>query len=62
MSQENVEKLRLALAAAPADPGPLFALLDEDVEWDYVGAFPESKTYYGPDEVRDFFLAGDDLP
>jgi ketosteroid isomerase-like protein len=34
----------------------LFASLDEEVEWDYVGAFPESKTYRGPDAVREFFL------
>lgn len=44
-----------ALAAAPEDPEPLFALLDEQVEWDYVGAFPESATYRGPDAVRAFF-------
>ena len=56
MSQEHVELLGQALSAAPADPGPLFAILDEEVEWDYVGAFPESKTYRGPDAVREFFL------
>ena len=55
MSRENVELLGKALASAPADPRPLFAILDENVEWDYVGAFPESTTYHGPDAVRDFF-------
>ena len=55
MSQGNVEILRRALASAPADPEPLFAILDENCEWDYVGAFPESATYHGPDAVREFF-------
>jgi ketosteroid isomerase-like protein len=32
----------------------LFAILDENVEWDYVGAFPEVVTYHGPQEVRSF--------
>lgn|SRR5262245_2382267 len=55
MSQENVEIVTRALAAAPADPAALFSILDEQVEWDYVGAFPESVTYHGPGEVREFF-------
>jgi ketosteroid isomerase-like protein len=55
MSQANVEILRRALASAPTDPEALFAILDEKVEWDYVGAFPESATYHGPDAVRTFF-------
>jgi ketosteroid isomerase-like protein len=55
MSQENVELVRRALAAAPADPEALFSILDEQVEWDYVGAFPEVVTYHGPGEVREFF-------
>ena len=55
MSQDNVEILRGALPdSAPADVEALFALLDERVEWDYVGAFPEAVTYHGPDEVREF--------
>jgi ketosteroid isomerase-like protein len=29
-------------------------MLDENVEWDYVGAVPEIVTYHGPDEVREF--------
>ena len=29
-------------------------MLDENVEWDYVGAFPEVVTYHGPDAVREF--------
>jgi ketosteroid isomerase-like protein len=32
----------------------LLAILDENVEWDYVGAFPEAVTYHGPEEVREF--------
>jgi ketosteroid isomerase-like protein len=32
----------------------LFAMMDEKVEWDYVGAFPEVVTYHGPGEVREF--------
>ena len=55
MSQENVEILRRALPeSAPANPEELFAILADDVEWDYVGAFPEVVTYRGPDEVRTF--------
>lgn len=29
-------------------------MLDENVEWDYVGAFPEVVTYHGPAAVREF--------
>jgi ketosteroid isomerase-like protein len=55
MSHENLEILRRALPdSAPADVEALFAILDEDVEWDYVGAFPEVVTYHGPQEVRAF--------
>jgi ketosteroid isomerase-like protein len=56
MSQENVEILRTALPdSGPADMEALFAILDEKVEWDYVGAFPEGHvTYHGPEEVREF--------
>jgi ketosteroid isomerase-like protein len=56
MSQENVEILRRALPdSAPADVEALLAILDENVEWDYVGSFPEGLvTYHGPDEVRAF--------
>ncbi len=55
MSDRNAELIRQAAAAAPDDPEPLFALLADDVVWDYVGAFPESATYHGPDGVREFF-------
>jgi ketosteroid isomerase-like protein len=51
MSRENVESLQLALAS---DPAALIALLDDEVEWDYVGAFPEAVTYHGPGEVEQF--------
>jgi len=56
MSQKNVEILATALPeAGAADLEALFAILDEDVEWDYVGAFPEGAvTYHGPDGVREF--------
>jgi ketosteroid isomerase-like protein len=56
MSLRNVEILRRALPeSAPADVEALFAILDENVEWDYVGAFPEGvRTYHGPAEVREF--------
>jgi len=50
--ESNVEKVRQALSSGPEG---LLALLDDDVEWDYVGAFPESATYHGPDAVRRFF-------
>jgi ketosteroid isomerase-like protein len=40
--------------SGPPDSEGLFAILAEDVEWDYVGAFPEVVTYHGPDEVRRF--------
>jgi ketosteroid isomerase-like protein len=58
MSQENVETLRRALPeSGPANLEALLAILDENVEWDYVGAFPESlTTYHGPAEVRDFLV------
>ena len=52
MSQENVDTLERALASA--NPGALLAILDESVEWDYVGAFPEAVTYHGPAEVGEF--------
>jgi ketosteroid isomerase-like protein len=55
LSQDNVEIVRQAMSAAPADPEALFSILDEQVEWDYVGAFPEVVTYRGPDAVRGFF-------
>jgi ketosteroid isomerase-like protein len=51
MSRENLESLRLALSSGPA---ALLALLDDEVEWDYVGAFPEAVTYHGPREVGEF--------
>jgi ketosteroid isomerase-like protein len=55
MSDENVEILRRALPdSAPPNVEALFAILDENVEWDYVGAFPDAVTYHGPGEVREF--------
>jgi ketosteroid isomerase-like protein len=51
VSQANVDTLRRALGS---DPSALLALLDEDVEWDYVGAFPEAVTYHGPAAVARF--------
>jgi ketosteroid isomerase-like protein len=56
MSQENMEILRRALPeSAPANVAALFEILAEDVEWDYVGTFPEGlTTYHGPAEVREF--------
>ncbi len=55
MSPSNVEILRRAFPdSAPADMEALLAILDEHVEWDYVGAFPEAVTYHGPEEVREF--------
>ncbi len=51
MSQENVEKMRTALASGPAG---VLAILHDDVEWDYVGAFPETVTYRGPEQVAEF--------
>jgi ketosteroid isomerase-like protein len=55
MSQENVEILRRALPdSAPGNVEALFSILDENVAWDYVGAFPEIRTAHGPAEVREF--------
>jgi ketosteroid isomerase-like protein len=55
MSPDNVAILRRAMPeSAPADLAALLALLADDVEWDYVGAFPEVVTYRGPEEVREF--------
>jgi ketosteroid isomerase-like protein len=51
MSQQNVEKVRTAIASAPAG---LLAILHDEVEWDYVGAFPEAATYHGPEQVAEF--------
>jgi ketosteroid isomerase-like protein len=52
MSQENLDTIERALASS--NPGALLAILDENVEWDYVGAFPEAVTYHGPAEVGEF--------
>jgi ketosteroid isomerase-like protein len=56
MAETNVEILRRALPeSAPADMTALLGILDENVEWDYIGAFPEGlTTYHGPAEVREF--------
>jgi ketosteroid isomerase-like protein len=51
MSRQDLENLRGALAS---DPSALLALLDDEVQWDYVGAFPEAVTYRGPREVGEF--------
>jgi ketosteroid isomerase-like protein len=51
MSQENVEKVRSAIASGPDG---LLAILHDEVEWDYVGAFPEAATYHGPEQVAEF--------
>ena len=51
MSRGDLENLRRALSS---DPAALIALLDDEVEWDYVGAFPEAVTYRGPPEVAEF--------
>jgi ketosteroid isomerase-like protein len=51
----NVQILREVLPeSGPANPEALLAILDENVEWDYVGAFPEVVTYHGPEAVRAF--------
>jgi ketosteroid isomerase-like protein len=56
VSQENLDILRKALPdRTPGNVETLLAILDENVEWDYVGAFPEGlTTYHGPSEVRAF--------
>jgi ketosteroid isomerase-like protein len=55
MSKQNVEIMRQAMPeSAPANPEDLFSILDAEVEWDYVGAFPEIRTAHGPAEVREF--------
>jgi ketosteroid isomerase-like protein len=56
MPQGNVGILREALPEnAPANVETLLGLLDDKVEWDFVGAFPEGLvTYHGPEEVRAF--------
>jgi ketosteroid isomerase-like protein len=40
--------------SAPANLEALLSILDENVEWDYVGAFPEIQTAHGPGGVREF--------
>jgi ketosteroid isomerase-like protein len=55
MSADNVAILRRAMPeSGPADLDSLVELLADDVEWDYVGAFPEVVTYRGPEQVREF--------
>jgi ketosteroid isomerase-like protein len=56
MSPNNLGILRQALPeGGPANLPALLDILDQDVEWDYVGAFPEGlTTYRGPEEVREF--------
>jgi ketosteroid isomerase-like protein len=58
MAQTNIEILRQALPeSAPGDVAALLGILDENVEWDYVGAFPEGlTTYHGPGEVQQFLV------
>jgi ketosteroid isomerase-like protein len=51
MSRENVENVRTAIAAGPTG---LLGILHDEVEWDYVGAFPEAATYHGPEQVGEF--------
>jgi uncharacterized protein len=51
MSSADLENLRAAISSGPS---ALLALLDDEVEWDYVGAFPEAVTYHGPREVGEF--------
>ena len=52
MSSRDLDNLQRALAS---DLSALLALLADDVQWDYVGAFPEVVTYRGPGEVAEFF-------
>jgi ketosteroid isomerase-like protein len=56
VSQENLDIVRRALPEnAPGNEEALLGILDEDVEWDYVGAFPEGvTTYRGPEQVGEF--------
>ena len=59
MSEENVEILRRAMPeSAPANPEDLFSILAENVEWDYVGAFPEIQTAHGPRRSANSFENG----
>jgi ketosteroid isomerase-like protein len=54
MSEENVEALKRAFAAAAdQQPDSFFELLDEDVVWD-VGDFPGGR-FRGREGVREFF-------
>ena len=52
MSEENVDALKQALAAAQDRPDEFYALFDEDVVWD-AGDTPGGKRY-GRDGVREF--------
>src|SRR3954452_12271572 len=52
MSQGDVEAIRTAVASGPA---ALLAILDDEVEWDCVAAFPEVVSYHGPRQVGEFF-------
>jgi ketosteroid isomerase-like protein len=55
MSRYSERPYRSRLAArGGAEVEALFSILDENVEWDYVGAFPEQVTYHGPAQVREF--------
>ena len=56
MGESNLEILRRAMPeSGPANMEELLSILDESVEWDYVGAFPEGiTTYHGPAEVQRF--------
>ena len=57
MADGNAEQLRRVFASGPDAFENLLALLADDVVWDYVGTFPESMTYHGPAQVREF-MAG----
>ncbi|MBN1530039.1 MAG: nuclear transport factor 2 family protein [Thermoleophilaceae bacterium] len=47
----NADAIERAIAGGPP---ALLGILDDEVEWDYVGAFPEVVTYHGPAEVARF--------
>ena len=59
MSQDNVEILRRAMPeSAPANPEDLFSILDENVEWDYMGAFQRFRPHTGLRRSENFFENG----
>ena len=56
MSQENVERVREAVAAlSDGDTASALNLAHPEIEWQTLDTFPDAGTYRGPEEVLSFY-------